>query len=175
MTHAKSGIRKLGHDLLVSVASTASSGARGCPVIVRGTRVASYATRSTAMPVAGEYKYTVHVTRTRILLLVNTCTRDEQVCCAAAKACMKNIVLAQLTKYLEYMLHTVSGYTVSTYNQSSPVYGYSVETVVVSSKQCSDVLHIPAWHATLRRWFCIRACSAAAIRNRPALSTTTTL
>ena len=43
----------------------------------------------------------------------NTCTRDEQVCCAAAKTCMKNIVLAQLTKYLEYMLRTVSGYTVS--------------------------------------------------------------
>ena len=113
MAHAKSGIRKLGHDLLVSVASTAISGARGCPVIARGTRVASYATRSTAIPVAGEYKYTVHVTRTRILLLVNTWTRDEQVCCAAAKTCMKNIVLAQLTKYLEYMLHTVSGYTVS--------------------------------------------------------------
>ena len=27
----------------------------------------------------------------------NTCTRDEQVCCAAAKTCMKTIVLAQLT------------------------------------------------------------------------------
>ena len=46
-------------------------------MIARGTRVASYATRSTAMLVA-----------------------------------------------------------VSTYNQSSPVYGYSVETVVVSSMAC---------------------------------------
>ena len=43
------------------------------------------------------------VPRTRILL---TYTRDEQVCCAAAKTCMKNIVLAQLTKCLEYMLHS---------------------------------------------------------------------
>ena len=59
MAHAKSGIRKLGHDLLVSGDSTDSSGTRGCPVIARGTRVASYATRSTAMLVAGEYKYTV--------------------------------------------------------------------------------------------------------------------
>ena len=108
MAHAKSGIRKLGHDLLVSGDSTDSSGTRGCPVIARGTRVASYATRSTAMLVAGEYKYTGHVTRTRILLLVNTCIRDEQVCCAAAKISMKNIVLAQLTKYLEHVLHTVS-------------------------------------------------------------------
>ena len=49
MAHAKSGIRKLGHDLLVSGDSTDSSGTRGCPVIARGTRVASYATRSTAM------------------------------------------------------------------------------------------------------------------------------
>ena len=53
MAHAKSGIRKLGHDLLVSGDSTDRSGTRGCPVIARGTRVASYATRSTAMLVAG--------------------------------------------------------------------------------------------------------------------------
>ena len=94
-------------------------------MIARGTRVASYATRSTAMLVAGEYKYTGHVTRTRILLLVNTCIRDEQVCCAAAKISMKNIVLAQLTKYLEHVLHTVttlhtvSAYTVTLANNSS--------------------------------------------------------
>ena len=37
IAHAKSGIRKLGHDLLVSGDSTDSSGARGCPVIARGT------------------------------------------------------------------------------------------------------------------------------------------
>ena len=66
IAHAKSGIRKLGYALIVLVASTANSGARGCPVIARGTRVASYATRSTAMLVAGEYKYTVHVTHVRV-------------------------------------------------------------------------------------------------------------
>ena len=74
-----------------------------------------------------ETKRDVHETTTCCAYsdyLVSNGTRDEQVCCAAAKnISMKNIVLAQLTKYLEYMLHTVSGYTVSTYNQSSPVYG----------------------------------------------------
>ena len=79
------------------------------------------------MLVAGEYKYTVHVARTRILLLVNTCTRDGQVCCEAAKTCMKNIVLAQLTKTAQHVLHTVTAlhtvsvYTVSAANNSSTV------------------------------------------------------
>ena len=40
---------------------------------------------------------------------------------------------------------------VSTYNQSSPVYGYSVETVVVSSKQCSDVLHITSMACYIKK------------------------
>ena len=95
MAHAKSGIRKLGHDLLVSGDSTDSSGTRGCPVIARGTRVASYATRSTAMLVAGEYKYTVHVTRTRILW-------------------------SMLHTVLGVRMHTVSAYTVTLpYNSST--------------------------------------------------------
>ena len=94
IAHAKSGITKLCYRFWV------------CQLVgrhdalhkhTRGTRVASYATRSTAMLVAGNTRVHCTVTRTRILLLVNTCTRDEQVCCAAAKACMKNIVLAQLS------------------------------------------------------------------------------
>ena len=33
--------------------------------------------------------------------------------CSSKDISMKNIVLVQLTKYLEYVLHTVSVYTVS--------------------------------------------------------------
>ena len=94
----------------------------------------------------------------------------------SAKTYMKNIVLAQLTKCLEYMLHTVSGYTVSTYNQSSPVYGYSVETVVLCPASSSDVLHITSMACYIKRDGSVYVLALQqAIRNRPALSTTTTL